>query len=66
MTNRQYWITTKTPESRELFERVKVATRLPSTLSTYDLEDAAPMQSAFETLIGKAVGVAFTLIAPFC
>ena len=59
------WMRTRTPESRELFERVKVATRLSSKLSTYCLDEAESIQEAFEELIGKSVGESFTLIPPF-
>jgi acetyltransferase-like isoleucine patch superfamily enzyme len=58
-------IRTRTPESRALFDRVKVATRLSSKLSAYCLDDAESIQRAFEELIGKPVGDAFTLIPPF-
>ena len=60
------WIRTRTPESRALFERVKVATRLSSELSAYGLDDAELIQTVFEELIGKPVGDTFTLIPPFC
>ena len=59
------WIETRTPESRALFERVKVATRLSSKLSAYCLDEAELIQEAFEELIGKPVGETFTLIPPF-
>jgi acetyltransferase-like isoleucine patch superfamily enzyme len=59
------WISTRTPESRALFERVKVATRLSSELSAYSLDEAESIQKAFETLTGKPVGERFTLIPPF-
>jgi acetyltransferase-like isoleucine patch superfamily enzyme len=59
------WIRTRTPESRELFDRVKVATRLSSKLSAYRLDEAESIQKAFEELIGKPVGESFTLIPPF-
>jgi acetyltransferase-like isoleucine patch superfamily enzyme len=60
-----HWIKTRTPESRELFERVKVAARLSSKLSAYCLDEAESIQTAFEELIGKPVGDFFTLIPPF-
>jgi acetyltransferase-like isoleucine patch superfamily enzyme len=63
--DRTQWIETRTPESRAMFERVKVATRLSSKLSTYCLDEAELIREAFEELIGKAVGDAFTLIPPF-
>lgn len=59
------WIKTGTPESRALFERVKVATRLSARLSDYCLDEAESIRAAFEELIGKPVGEAFTLIPPF-
>jgi acetyltransferase-like isoleucine patch superfamily enzyme len=59
------WIRTRTPESRALFDRVKVATRLSSKLSGYCLDEAESIQRAFEALIGKPVGDTFTLIPPF-
>lgn len=59
------WIRTRTPESRELFERVKVATRLSSKLSAYCLDESESIQKAFEELIGKPVGDSFVLVPPF-
>jgi len=58
-------IGTKSTEFREMFERVKVATRLSSKLSEYGLEEAESIRTAFEELIGKPVGDSFTLIPPF-
>jgi acetyltransferase-like isoleucine patch superfamily enzyme/ketosteroid isomerase-like protein len=55
----------KTPESRALVDRVKVATRLSSKLSAYCMDEAESIQKAFEELIGKSVGDSFTLIPPF-
>jgi acetyltransferase-like isoleucine patch superfamily enzyme len=55
----------RTPEFREMHDRVKVATRLSSKLSAYCMDEAASIQEAFEELIGKPVGDAFTLIPPF-
>lgn len=60
-----YWIKTKTAESRELVERVKVATRLSAALSAHRMDEPEPVREAFEQLIGKRVGEAFTLIPPF-
>jgi len=60
-----YLIETKSTESRELVERVKVATRLSAMLSAYCMDEPGPIQVAFEQLIGKAVGDSFTLIPPF-
>ena len=48
-----------------MFERVKVATRLSAKLSEYRLDETEAIRSAFEELIGKPVGDAFTLIPPF-
>jgi acetyltransferase-like isoleucine patch superfamily enzyme len=59
------WIATRTPESRALVDRVKVATRLSSKLSAYCMDEAESIQKAFEELIGKPVGDSFTLIPPF-
>jgi acetyltransferase-like isoleucine patch superfamily enzyme len=59
------WIKTRTAESHALFERVKVATRLSVELSSYGLDEAESIRAAFEALIGKPVGEAFTLIPPF-
>jgi acetyltransferase-like isoleucine patch superfamily enzyme len=64
MQNSQ-WIRTRSPESREFFERVKAATRLSAKLSAYCLDEADSIQKAFEELIGKPVGDSFTLIPPF-
>ncbi len=58
-------IRTRTPEFREFFERVKVATRLSAKLSAYSLDEAESIQKAFEDLIGKPVGDSFTIIPPF-
>jgi acetyltransferase-like isoleucine patch superfamily enzyme len=63
--DKRHWIKTRTPESRALFERVKVATRLSATISEYSLDDPEQIQRIFEQLIGKPVGDAFTLIPPF-
>jgi acetyltransferase-like isoleucine patch superfamily enzyme len=56
---------TKSQGSRDLFERVKVATRLSAELSRYCLDDGEEIQRAFEDLIGKPVGDGFVLIPPF-
>jgi acetyltransferase-like isoleucine patch superfamily enzyme len=60
-----YLIKTKSTESRELVERVKVATRLSAELSAYRMDEPGPIREAFEHLIGKPVGDSFTLIPPF-
>jgi len=59
------WIKTGTQESRALYERVKVATRLSAELSAYCLDDGDSIRTAFEELIGKPVDESFTLIPPF-
>jgi acetyltransferase-like isoleucine patch superfamily enzyme len=58
-------IKTRTPESREFVERVMLATRLSSQLSAYCMDETESIRTAFEELIGKPVGEAFTLIPPF-
>lgn len=58
-------IATRTPEFRAFHERVKVATRLSAKLSELCMDEAESIQTAFEELIGKAVGEAFNLIPPF-
>ena len=58
-------IRTSTPQFAELFERIKVATRLSSQLSAYGLDEPELLRSAFEELIGKPVGDSFTLVPPF-
>ena len=63
--DRSQWIATKTTESRALFERVKVATRLSSLLDTCSLDDPEAITRIVEELIGKTVGDGFTLIPPF-
>jgi acetyltransferase-like isoleucine patch superfamily enzyme len=63
--NEKRLIETRTQESRELFERVKVATRLSSQLSRYSLDEPDAIREAFEELIGKPVGDTFNLIPPF-
>ncbi len=61
----EFGIRTRTPESRAMFERVQVATRLSARLSGLDLADADAIRGAFEELIGKPVGERFTLVPPF-
>ena len=58
-------IATRSPESRALVERIKVATRLSAKLSTYYMDETEAIREAFEELIGKPVGESFTLIPPF-
>lgn len=55
----------RSPEFREVLERIKVATRLSAALSSLCMDQAAEVRSAFEELIGKPVGDAFNLIPPF-
>ncbi len=63
--DRSQWIATKSSESRALFERVKVATRLSSMLDACSLDDPEAITRIVEELIGKPVGDGFTLIPPF-
>jgi acetyltransferase-like isoleucine patch superfamily enzyme len=65
MDEGQWWIKTRSRESRALFERVKVATRLSSKLSAYCVDEGDEIRAVFEELIGKPVGDSFTLIPPF-
>lgn len=58
-------IKTRSPEFRELFERVKVATRLCAMLSTHCVDEVEVVRALFEELIGKPVGGSFTLVPPF-
>lgn len=55
----------RSPEFREILERIKVATRLSSRLSAYCYDEAESIRQAFEELIGKPVGDPFNLIPPF-
>jgi acetyltransferase-like isoleucine patch superfamily enzyme len=55
----------RTPEFREILDRVKLATRLSSKLSTYCMDETESIRTAFEELIGKPVGDSFWLIPPF-
>jgi acetyltransferase-like isoleucine patch superfamily enzyme len=55
----------KSKESRDLVERVRVATRLSQRLSAYCMDEPEKVQEAFEELIGKPVGEKFNLIPPF-
>jgi acetyltransferase-like isoleucine patch superfamily enzyme len=63
--DRSLWIETRSPESRAMFEQVKVATRQSAKLGTYGLDEPELIQGAFEELIGRPVGDTFTLIPPF-
>ena len=63
--NEMQLIKTESQEFRDLFERVKIATRLSSKLSEYCLDDQDAIREAFEELIGKPVGDPFYLIPPF-
>jgi acetyltransferase-like isoleucine patch superfamily enzyme len=56
---------TKSQESRDLFERVKVATRLSAELSRHCADEPEEIKRAFEELAGKPVGDSFVLIPPF-
>jgi acetyltransferase-like isoleucine patch superfamily enzyme len=55
----------KSPEFRKFLERVKVATRLSSKLSSFVFEETDSIRHAFEELIDKPVGDSFYLIPPF-
>jgi acetyltransferase-like isoleucine patch superfamily enzyme len=55
----------KSPEFREILERIKVATRLSSELSELCYDETESIRPAFEELIGKPVGDSFYLIPPF-
>ena len=61
----RWWIETGSQESRDLFERVKVATRLSSRLSVYGVDDGEQIRAAFEELTGKPVDDSLILIPPF-
>ncbi len=63
--NQEQSIETKSQEFRDLFDRIKIATRLSSKLSEYHLDDQDSIREAFEELIGKPVGLPFYLIPPF-
>ena len=58
-------IAIRSPECREVLERVKVATRLSAKLGAYCMDEPEPIRAGFEELIGKPVGDRFTLIPPF-
>jgi acetyltransferase-like isoleucine patch superfamily enzyme len=58
-------IETRSQDFRDLFDRVKIATRLSSELSAYSLDDQEAIRGAFEELIGKPVGDPFYLVPPF-
>ena len=47
-------------EFRDIFERIKVATRLSSKLSEYCMDETESIRKGFEELIGKSVGDSFT------
>ena len=63
--HRTHLIEAKSPHSRELVERIKLATRLSAKLSGLCMDEPESVRAAFEELIGKRVGDAFTLIPPF-
>lgn len=65
MDERRWWIRTRTPEARELVERVRVATRLSSRLGALDYDEPERIREAFEELIGKPVDDSLSLIPPF-
>jgi acetyltransferase-like isoleucine patch superfamily enzyme len=55
----------RSPEFREILERIKVATRLSSKLSAFCYDETESIRQAFEELVGKPVGDPFYLIPPF-
>ncbi len=55
----------RTPEFRQMLERVKVATRLSAKLSSYGMDETQSIRELFQELIGKPVDEPFTLIPPF-
>jgi acetyltransferase-like isoleucine patch superfamily enzyme len=55
----------RSPEFREIFEQIKVATRLSAKLSAYCMDETESIRESFEELIAKPVGERFTLIPPF-
>ncbi len=61
----KHLIKTRSPEFRELHDRILVATRLASELSAFSYDEPESIQKAFEELIGKPVGDPFNLIPPF-
>jgi acetyltransferase-like isoleucine patch superfamily enzyme len=63
--DRKWWIKTRTPEAREIVERVKVATRLSAELSAFRYDEPEQVHRAFEELIGKSVDSSLSLIPPF-
>lgn len=65
MDDRRWWIKTRTPESRELVERVRLAARLSSHLSALTYDESEKIRVAFEELIGKPVDGSLSLIPPF-
>lgn len=55
----------RSAEFREIYRRIRVATRLSARLSELAMEDEDAIRSAFEELIGKPVDPTFSLIPPF-
>jgi len=64
MDDERYRIKTRSDQSRELFERVKVATRICARLSSYGADEPEMIRAAFEELTG-AKADSLTLIPPF-
>jgi acetyltransferase-like isoleucine patch superfamily enzyme len=58
-------IEVRSQEWREVFDRIKVATRLSSRLSEYCVDEDEEIRRSFEKLIGKSVGESFHLVPPF-
>jgi acetyltransferase-like isoleucine patch superfamily enzyme len=63
--DRRWWIRTGTAEARELFEQVKVATRVSTRLSALCYDEPDQVREAFAELIGKPVDDSLSLIPPF-
>jgi acetyltransferase-like isoleucine patch superfamily enzyme len=55
----------RSPQFREILDRIKLATRLSARLSDYCMDETEPIRAVFEELIGKPVGDSFWLIPPF-
>jgi acetyltransferase-like isoleucine patch superfamily enzyme len=59
------WIGVRSPEFRAVADRITVATRLSSELSSLNWDEPELVRGAFEELIGTCVGDPFHLIPPF-
>ena len=58
-------IEVRSEQWREVYEQIKVATRLSSGLSDCSMDQNDEIRWSFEELIGKPVGESFHLIPPF-